>query len=107
LNVIPDGRIEFLHRSQKSGVTSANVFDAETFPYVDLTINRSGDEILGSYRFNDGTIVNLPPIAIPTPSANVYVGLAVASHDNTQLVKASFENIQLDVNASVTYWSLH
>jgi hypothetical protein len=98
LDVRPDGNIEFMSRLADDGAMSFLGGASVTFP-VWLRLVRAGDQVTGSIS-SDGsawTAVGSVNVALPASTAG---GLAVTSHDASQLNTATFDNVTLVTDGS-------
>jgi hypothetical protein len=91
LDIKPDGGLEFMSRSQTGGDTTyLGGGGSHAFP-IWLKLVRSGDTITG-YFSDDG--VNWSPVASTTVTIQFpWFGLAVTSHDPSQLNSAVFDHV--------------
>lgn len=94
----PDRTIAFQWRNA-SGGTTTNVMGSWNLASVWLMLTRTGDTFDG-YESVDGSNwrkVGSVTMALP---AELLAGLAVTSHDNTQLATATFDNFDLIASSS-------
>jgi len=89
--VTPAKGVAFQRRASTGGISTSTAGAVAAAPYW-VRVTRTGTTFRG-YQSPDGitwTLVGTQTIAMP---AAIQVGIAVTSHDNTQLCTASFENI--------------
>jgi regulation of enolase protein 1 (concanavalin A-like superfamily) len=89
--ITPSNGATFQNRVDTGGTTSNAVAAGPVAPYW-LKLVRTGNTFTG-YRSSDGTAWTLLGSANVSMSSNVYIGLAVTSHDNTKLSTVEFDNI--------------
>jgi hypothetical protein len=98
LDVRPDGNIEFMSRLADDVAMSYIGGATVAFP-VWLRLVRAADQVTGSIS-SDGsawTVIGSVNVALP---ASVAGGLAVTSHDASQLNTATFDNVTLVADGS-------
>jgi hypothetical protein len=85
------GQSCFQYRSATSGTTNTNAKLAATAPrWVRLT--RVGNLLTGSIS-TDGTVWTDVGSATISMGSEIYIGLAVTSHDNTQTCETIFDSV--------------
>ncbi|UFS71249.1 Ig-like domain-containing protein [Geomonas sp. RF6] len=93
MNLTPLQRAEFLRRTTTGGTTtSSKIFDIAAPYWVRLV--RNGSTFTGYISSNGVNWVQVGTSTISMPST-VYVGLVVASHDNTTLCTSTFDHVQM------------
>ena len=98
VNLRPQGTIEFLARASNGSNTTFIASATHAAP-VWIKLSRTGGTIVASLS-NDGTSWTQIGSASVTMAANVQVGLAVSSHDTTQLNTSTFDNVSVSNNSS-------
>jgi hypothetical protein len=98
LDVRPDGNIEFMSRLAGDGVMSYIGGASVAFP-VWLRLIRAGDQVTGSISSDGSTWTEVGRVNVALP-ASVAGGLAVTSHDASQLNTATFDNVTLVTDGS-------
>ena len=93
----PQGTIEFLARSA-TGSSTAFIASATHPAPAWIKLSRSGPTIVASLS-NDGLTWTQIGAASVTMNASVLVGLAVTSHDTTQLNQATFDNVSVTTSS--------
>lgn len=91
--VSPGKGMSFQYRTSTNGSSGAGVGVAGVAPQR-LRISRRGATFTGYYQAADGSWVQVGTVTI-SMGANVYVGLALTSHDNTRLANAEFADVVL------------
>jgi autotransporter-associated beta strand protein len=94
VNVTPAGGIEFIRRTATNGSSSANSIAGITAPYW-VKMVRSKDT-LTTYRSADG--ISWTSVGTQIYSAlatNVYIGLAVCSHNTAVITRGVFDTVSL------------
>jgi regulation of enolase protein 1 (concanavalin A-like superfamily) len=103
LDVKPGGGVEFLTRSVSNGsTTSAGVAGAAP---VWLRLTRSGSSLTASLS-TDGLSWTRAGSASMALNANVYVGLAVCSHNTSQLNTATFDSVTVTSGSAASSGTL-
>ena len=93
LNVTPEAGIEFMRRTTTGG-TMTNIWGgAETAPKW-LKLARAGSTF-SAYKSNDGASWTLIGTSTISMAANVYIGMAVTSHDNPVLCTGVLDNVSV------------
>jgi YVTN family beta-propeller protein len=93
----PSNGIVGQFRTTTSGTTTQAVVASNPAPNNWLRITRVGS-VFTAYTSKDGvTWTQMGAVTIPMATA-INVGLAVSSHDNTQLSTATFDNVQIKTN---------
>lgn len=85
----PSGGLELAIRPAPDAPTHTEWLGSEVFPDVRLRIERSGRNLELTY----GTQVR--HVELPFEGDSLYAGLAVLSHDNQQLTRAEFQDVNL------------
>lgn len=94
--VTPGNGLTFQRRITSSGNSTSTQFGSVAAPYW-VKISRTGTTFTGS-RSTDGTNWTVVGSATITMGTNVYIGLAVTSHNNTVLSAAVFDNVSVSGN---------
>ena len=89
--VSPGKGLAFQRRLTQGGVSTSTSGGAGVAPAW-VRLQRQGNTI-SAYRSSDGTAWTLVASDTFTIGADVYVGLAVSSHDNTRLATAVFDGV--------------
>jgi hypothetical protein len=93
IDLKPNGEIEVLQRAMDGGPASAIAGTAAAFPAY-LKLERAGSSVTASYS-SDGSawtpLATVPITWIGNPTR--FAGLAVTSHDPTQLNTAVFDTV--------------
>jgi hypothetical protein len=91
LAITPSNGATLQNRAATGGTTSNVVSGGPAAPYW-LKLVRTGNTFTG-YISSNGTIWTLLGSTSVSMSSSVYIGLAVTSHDNTNLSTVAFDNI--------------
>ncbi|MBV9767805.1 MAG: hypothetical protein JOZ48_23395, partial [Acidobacteriaceae bacterium] len=83
--------LEFLRRQNTGDITTISWSGASNAPYW-VKLVRSGNQFSGYVSSDGATWVQVGSDTVAMASS-VYIGLAVASHDNTKLCTATFDNV--------------
>ena len=100
MGITPGNGTTFLYRVQTDGSSASQTpFDGLTAPYW-VKLVRAANTLTG-YKSTDG--VNWVQVGSQTITmpANVYIGLAVSSHNNSASTTATFDNVSITAGASV------
>lgn len=94
INLFPDGGIEVACRKTPGGktLTQRKGYASSLKPYFGL--RREGEVVRLAYRESHGPWIDAASIRLEGPWEKPLMGLAVLSHDNKELVKASFRQIR-------------
>jgi regulation of enolase protein 1 (concanavalin A-like superfamily) len=92
--------VGFVRRTASGGTSSVTTNSGITAPYW-VKLIRVGNTIT-SYRSSNGTTWTLSGSATVAMTANVYIGLVVASHDTAVLNTATFSNVTISSSTSKT-----
>lgn len=97
INCFPSGGIETVYRKSPGGQSEASAMGTQVFPGIKLRLERTGSTVTVSYWDSElKSWTASKEINIPLKK-EIYTGLAVCSHDNNQLAKASFRDITLEL----------
>jgi endoglucanase len=94
LNIRPAGEIEYVFRSEENKKTESHSHLGYDLPGVNLKLVRKGQAITSFHCGADQQWKEFITITSPDLPPTVYVGIFCLSHDNSQLVKAGFDNIK-------------
>lgn len=89
--VTPVNRVTSQRRTATGGTTASTKAAGLTAPYW-VKLVRTGSTFVAS-RSPDGVTWTTMNTATVTMGANVYIGLAVTSHDNTTTCTATMDNV--------------
>jgi len=103
LDVKPDGGVEFMTRPADGAPTTFVAGALASFP-VSLKLSHAGPTITGWMSTDNGQSWNVVGAATLTDGSG-YMGLAVTSHDPTQLNTARFDMVRATIGAPATGWS--
>lgn len=92
----PSGGVEMGWRMESGDVMSAEGGGQGEFPNISFRIRRAGSDILIDYSTAPGEWKTEGPLSIPAIGEVAYVGIATLSHDNSELVEATYSNIQFE-----------
>ena len=87
--------VEFQSRAATASTSTAVAGVANGAPYW-IKLVRTGNSVSG-FRSADGVTWTAAGTMMLPSSSSVFVGLAVTSHDNTQIATATFDNVTLTV----------
>jgi regulation of enolase protein 1 (concanavalin A-like superfamily) len=93
LDVKPDGGIEFMSRPTTGGQMAFVAGASASFP-IWLKLTRVGSDFTGAIS-SDGMVWQPVGTTTATMSANSAAGIAVTSHDTSQLNTATFDHVSL------------
>jgi len=99
LDVRPNGSIEFMTRSVNGGSTSFLGGATHAAP-VWLKLTRVGTTVAGLVSFDGSSWTQVGSTTLSVPAA-ANLGLVVTSHSVTQLNKATFDNVAIDVSTAL------
>lgn len=99
LDVRPNGSIEFMTRSA-DGAPTAYISGATQSTPVWLKLTRVGSTVTGFVSSNGSAWTMVGSTTLSVPSA-AYVGLAVTSHNTSQLNTSTFDNVAVDGGGTV------
>ena len=91
--ITPGGFSSFQTRLASGASTNQSTFSGPTAPYW-VKLVRSGDTFTG-YRSSNGSSWTSQGSATIPMGSSVCIGLAVTSHDDTQLCTCTFDNVQV------------
>ena len=94
INIFPYGNTEFSYRQNEGEQMFAVSGPSLAFPNAKLKLQRNKDKIIGLVNLN-GEWEIIDSVIIPNLKNKIYVGLATLSHDNNQLTKAVYSNLQI------------
>jgi hypothetical protein len=94
LNVKPDGGIEFLTR-YVSGEPTAYLGGAVRAIPTWLKLTRAGSTFLASESSGGGSWIAIGSVDLPQPPVDLFVGLAVTSHDTAALNTSVFDHVSV------------
>ena len=104
LDLKPGGGLEFMNRTATNGTTSVvNGGTTVAIPHW-LKLVRSGNTFTAS-RSSDGINWTVVGTTNVTMAANVYVGLAVTSHNDSVLNTSTFDNVSVTMTDGGDFWS--
>jgi len=89
----PANPLQFMYRTTSGGSSSYTLGSTHASPYW-VKMVRAGNVFTGSTS-PDGTTWTQVATQTITMDSTIYVGLAVCSHDITQLCTATFDNVQI------------
>ena len=98
LDVTPAAGIEFMRRLSPGGLTTYTSGGTETSPKW-LRLSRAGNVFTAS-KSNDGVTWTLVGTDTISMASQVFVGLVVASHNNTVLCNASLDNVSVTTSGA-------
>jgi glucan 1,3-beta-glucosidase len=90
----PAGELEFINRFNKGEYVKTHGHLGYDFPGINIKLIRKGQTIESWHYRDNKPWKKFMTENLPLPQT-VYVGIFCLSHDNTQLTKASFDNIKL------------
>jgi glucan 1,3-beta-glucosidase len=93
LNVRPAGELEFACRYHKAEKVKTDGHLGHDFPGINLKLVRKGQTIESWHCRGNEPWEKFITATLPDLPQTVYVGIFCLSHDNTQLAKATFDNI--------------
>jgi hypothetical protein len=91
--VSPGKGLSFQYRTATNGSSGAAVGVAGVAPQR-LRISRRGSTFTGYRQATDGSWIQVGTVNIAM-GTNVYIGLALTSHDNTRVANAEFTDVVL------------
>ncbi|RKY24673.1 MAG: hypothetical protein DRP62_03250 [Planctomycetota bacterium] len=94
LNARPAGELEFACRYHRAEHVKTDGHLGHDFPGINLKLVRKGQTIESYHSKAQGQWEKFMTVTLPDLPKIAYVGIFCLSHDNTQLVKASFDNIK-------------
>ncbi len=94
VSAFPSADLQFAVRERKGGDMVGNTAVASEFPVV-LKITRKGQEIIAEVKIRGGNWKEVGRTNALTLPNLVYAGVIALSHDNGELVKASYTNLSL------------
>jgi hypothetical protein len=97
LSVRPSGEFEFIRRYHNGQKVKTDGHLGYDFPGINLKITRTEHKIESWYCKNGESWQKFMTVKLPNLPKKVYCGLFCLSHDNTQLTKASFDNVKCTV----------
>jgi hypothetical protein len=92
--VKPDGELEFLTR-YANGETTAYLGGAITVIPTWLKLARSGNTFNAYYSIDSLTWIAIGVVDLPSPPEDLFVGLAVTSHDAAVLNTSAFDHVSV------------
>ncbi len=90
----PAGELEFISRFNKGEYVQTHGHLGHDFPGINLKLVRKGNIIESYHCKGDEPWEKFMSIEQPQMPETVYAGVFCLSHDNSQLAKASFDNIK-------------
>ena len=97
INIFPYGNTEFSYRQNEGEQMVAVSGPSLEYPDAKLKLQRDKDKIIGLVNLNGKSAI-IGSVIIPNLKNKIYVGLATLSHDNNQLTKAVYSNLQIRNN---------
>lgn len=95
LAVRPAGELEFISRQNKGEKVKTDGHLGHDFPGINLKLVRKGKTIESYHCKGSEPWQKFMTIEMPQLPETIYVGVFCLSHDNRQLAKAAFDNIQI------------
>ena len=96
VHVTPGGRVVLGHRDQPGGPMVEESVDDIPLP-VRLRLSRQGDRLIGEYASGDHGWQRVgQPLVVPALAEACHVGIAVLSHQASELTEAGFTNLLLE-----------
>ncbi len=99
LDVRPDGSIELMSRATNGGATSFIAGGTQDTPAW-LRLTRSGSTVTGFASANGSTWTSIGSTTISMSAA--VIGLAVTSHDTSQLNRSTFDNVAVSASGGTS-----
>lgn len=93
--VRPAGELEFITRYNKGEKVKTDGHLGHDFPDINLRLVRKGNTIESFHSKGREPLQKFMTADLPNLPKDIYVGIFCLSHDNSQLAKSSFKNINI------------
>lgn len=95
LNLFPSGDVQFATRPTRDGDTTASNAGRIDVGAAFIRLTRRGDTVEAAYRRDGQAWVPVGTANLPNARGPLFAGLAVLSHDNSQLTTATFAEVEV------------